>query len=227
MFYYTVCFIENTVLIALWTLNWQGYLAYGIELSKDSWYFYPGIVGHYVAFLAGVFFMIIYYYFFHPSGNINKRLLPHPIREQKIRIDSNPSSNRGRPNIGPISLELCNKGQNMKNDNAHKNGNETTAENKEIDLERPYELRVQVDDELSNAKRLSATPSLSSPVLDRVDSTNENIANPENAQPLNRSMSEPAVTPPLTLLSEDLYISTHRRLKAMHGKERFKSGDRP
>ena len=115
----------------------------------------------------------------------------------------------------------------MKNDNAHKNGNETTADNKEIDLERPYELSVHVDNELSNAKRLSATPSLSSPVLDRVDSTNENIANPENAQPLNRSMSEPAVTPPLTLLSEDLYISTHRRLKAMHGKERFKSGDRP
>ena len=152
-------------------------------------------------------------------------MLRHPIRDQKIETDIKPSSNRGRPNIGPISLELCNKGLTSK-DKDPKNGNEASTINKESDFERPGELHVHIEQELTNSKRLSATPSLSSPVLDRVDSNNESIANPEKFQPLNRSISEPAVTPPLTMPTEDLYVSTHRRLKAMHGKERFKSGDR-
>jgi hypothetical protein len=33
-----------------------------------SWYYYPGIIGHYLAFFAGLFFMIVYYVYFHPTG---------------------------------------------------------------------------------------------------------------------------------------------------------------
>ena len=33
-----------------------------------QWYYYPGIIGHYVSFFAGLFFMIIYYVYFHPTG---------------------------------------------------------------------------------------------------------------------------------------------------------------
>ena len=170
--------------------------------------------------------MVIYYYFFHPSGNINKTIILQHKRKPEREEDSKPSNNRGRPNMGPISLDMCNKGSDSL-DKDNQKVNKISTEIKRGNLERPQELHVNMNDELSSTNRLSATPSLSSPVLDRVDSTNENIANLENQQTLNRSASEPAVTPPLTLTAEDLqYISTHRRLKAMHGKERFISGDR-
>ena len=140
--------------------------------------------------------------------------------------ESKPSNNRGRPNIGPISLDECNKISNNSIEKENRNTKQKSLENMDSGLEKPHELYIQVDNEFSTSKPLSETPSLSSPVLDRVDSIKENIANSENIQPLNRSASEPAVTPPLLIPVEDLYVSTHRRLKAMHGKERFRSGDR-
>ena len=138
----------------------------------------------------------------------------------------NPSNSQGRPNIGPVSSEVCNKISINSNEKVHYSPKQNSFEKIETGVEKPQELYIHVDNEFSTSKPLSETPSLSSPVLDRVDSIKENIANPDNLQPLNRSASEPAVTPPLTITAEDLYVSTHRRLKAMHGKERFKSGDR-
>ncbi len=58
--YYGFCFAENTVLVGLWFVHAD---------SKDlTWYFYPGIVAHYLTFFAGVFFMVLYYACFHPTG---------------------------------------------------------------------------------------------------------------------------------------------------------------
>ena len=79
-----------------------------------------------------------------------------------------------------------------------------------------------MNEEQPNSKPV--TPSLSSPVLDNIDHTeNGQECIPENI--LNRSASVPTVTPPLNKPRVDLYLPSHRRLKAMHGKERFKSGD--
>jgi len=65
LFYYTFCFCENSALMVLWFF-------YGKQLATSegvlAWYFYPAIFGHYLAFFAGIFFMVIYYVFFHPSG---------------------------------------------------------------------------------------------------------------------------------------------------------------
>lgn len=58
LMFYTFCFCENSAMILIWFFC----------ANKSIWYYYPGIIGHYLAFFAGLFFMIIYYLYFHPTG---------------------------------------------------------------------------------------------------------------------------------------------------------------
>ena len=60
MIYYAFCLAENTALLVVWGLN----------TDPETWYFYPGVAGHYLAFFLGLAFMVTYYGCFHPSGRI-------------------------------------------------------------------------------------------------------------------------------------------------------------
>ena len=223
--------MENTILIALWVLHWTGIMVYGdtyfwstygMELGAN-WYFYPGIIGHYVAFTAGILFMIAYYYFFHPSGNINKSI--RPPRPKRTTSNDEPSNNRDPQNNEQFPLQIAEQNQTSMPDlHVGINLREDVSKTKVQETRRPKELYIEVDKELSNSKTACRTPSMSSPVLDKIDSVKENT--PEGIQlPINRSASVPAVTPPLSLPNVCLYVPAHRRLKAMHGKERFITGD--
>ena len=64
LMFYTFCFCENSAMILIWFFC----------ANKSIWYYYPGIIGHYLAFFAGLFFMIIYYLYFHPTGIGNEQL---------------------------------------------------------------------------------------------------------------------------------------------------------
>jgi len=57
MIYYAFCLAENTALLVVWGLN----------TDPETWYFYPGVAGHYLAFFLGLAFMVTYYGCFHPS----------------------------------------------------------------------------------------------------------------------------------------------------------------
>eukprot|EP00095_Tigriopus_kingsejongensis_P001254 maker-scaffold374_size191929-snap-gene-0.33 protein:Tk01254 transcript:maker-scaffold374_size191929-snap-gene-0.33-mRNA-1 annotation:"hypothetical protein DAPPUDRAFT_43071" len=62
--YYGFCFCENTFLIVVWFL----YANSNLPPGQEHWYYYPGIFGHYVMFFAAIFFMLLYYGVFHPTG---------------------------------------------------------------------------------------------------------------------------------------------------------------
>ena len=204
-------------------MHWHGFITYSayssidIQKTGELWYFYPGILGHYLAFFAGVGFMVTYYYFFHPSGDVNKSFLPRPKAPAVNEGIVEPSKHGEPQNNARIALDIIIKVPRT-NDDAH-----ISQSSERINRERPSELHIEVNEEPYNSKLV--TPSLSSPVLDNIDHIeNETTVNiPENI--LNRSASVPTVTPPLNKPRVDIYLPSHRRLKAMHGKERFKSGD--
>ena len=77
LFYYSFCFLENTALVAAW------FHARDDDVADDTeWYRLPGIVFHYVAFFAGLCFMLLYYGLFHPTGPV-KVDLPRLFRRNK------------------------------------------------------------------------------------------------------------------------------------------------
>ena len=55
----------------------------------------PGFVGHYTAFFLGLFFMLVYYIFFHPTGgahiDFNRFLLTTSKRRRKVNKESTES----------------------------------------------------------------------------------------------------------------------------------------
>lgn len=60
LLYYTFCLLENSAIIAIWFLS--------DKTNRTDWYVFPAMTGHYLAFFAGIFFMICYYLWFHPTG---------------------------------------------------------------------------------------------------------------------------------------------------------------
>ena len=72
LLYYTFCLIENTAIITIWFVS--------PSTSLTSWYVFPAMVGHYLAFFAGIMFMICYYLWFHPTGGID---IPWPMLGDK------------------------------------------------------------------------------------------------------------------------------------------------
>ena len=204
-------------------MHWHGFItysAYGRLETGEIWYFYPGIIGHYLAFTAGVGFMVTYYYFFHPSGDVNKSFLSRRPKRSAMNEETVEPSKQCEPqNNDRISLDNIAKYSTTIDHSRISQRTNTAKIDREY--ERPTELYVEVNEEYSNSKPV--TPSLSSPVLDNIDHVNGQESIPENT--LIRSASVPTVTPPLTKPRVDLYLSAHRRLKAMHGKEKFRSGD--
>ena len=43
-------------------------ILFHFSVDKSLWFVYPAMVGHYVAFFGGIFFMLCYYIWFHPTG---------------------------------------------------------------------------------------------------------------------------------------------------------------
>jgi len=58
LMYFLFSFCENTALLAVWF--WQ--------VDRSLWFVYPALIGHYAAFFGGIFFMLSYYIWFHPTG---------------------------------------------------------------------------------------------------------------------------------------------------------------
>lgn len=78
LLYYTFCLIENTAIITIWFVS--------PSTSLTSWYVFPAMVGHYLAFFAGIMFMICYYLWFHPTGGID---IPWPMLGDKKKNINN------------------------------------------------------------------------------------------------------------------------------------------
>ncbi|XP_071523505.1 XK-related protein 6-like isoform X2 [Panulirus ornatus] len=55
--YYTLCGIENLLMVILWL----------IYADSSLWYYIPGVVFHFFSFALGITFMSIYYRFLHPT----------------------------------------------------------------------------------------------------------------------------------------------------------------
>lgn len=66
LIYYTICFVENTIFMVVWALYAEDKLNWRNE--EHLWYYYPGIICHYILFFAGLVFMLTYYVTLHPSG---------------------------------------------------------------------------------------------------------------------------------------------------------------
>ena len=162
----------------MWALHWHGVVTYGTAYSESdlqtdsaSWYFYPGIIGHYLAFAAGVLFMVTYYYFFHPSGNINKSFNPYSNRFAAANKDKQePSNSHDIQNNTRISLESAN----VKPANERYQVKMSSLTEMETEVQRPTELHIQVENDASSSRAICVTPSLSSPVLDHIDCLNDN-----------------------------------------------------
>ena len=70
-----------------------------MEMASNFYFLFrwhlPGFVGHYTAFFLGLFFMLVYYIFFHPTGgahiDFNRFLLTTSKRRRKVNKESTES----------------------------------------------------------------------------------------------------------------------------------------
>lgn len=78
IFFYVICFIENSIATAVWG---------SIEYSKlkNTYYYMPLIILNILSFIVGILFMIIYYKVFHPSKGMKRR---HKVNNSVAVIDS-------------------------------------------------------------------------------------------------------------------------------------------
>jgi len=76
LLYYTFCLVENTAIISIWFLSLS-------STNLGSWYVFPAMMGHYLAFFAGIMFMLCYYLWFHPTGGID---IPWPLFGTKKKM---------------------------------------------------------------------------------------------------------------------------------------------
>lgn len=118
LIYYMFCFCENTALISIWFL----YANVNLRPGELNWYYYPGIVGHYLAFFGGIFFMVTYYTFFHPTGVEINFFCWQQSGGHRLPEGSNPNTFLERPNFldlredqvvsGSVDRELAVEGAN-------------------------------------------------------------------------------------------------------------------
>lgn len=93
-FYYTICFLENSIAIVLWsTCNYTKLVRF--------WWYVPLLVTTYILFFIGIFSMIVYYTKYHPeigsinrSGNISHQIAENDEKKSPI-IDKNEKSSIG------------------------------------------------------------------------------------------------------------------------------------
>jgi len=237
--YYSFCFCENTALIAVWIM----YAAH--HDSYQRWYFYPGIVGHYLAFFTGLAFMMIYYGFFHPS-EIKRFSFKATKRQRPFVTRSAPSGkNMNDENLFYKGLRRI---SNLRN-NAN---NQSGINEEESQIERPIELKVTappVDVEggagvegggdggacaaavggnrpatsLSGGGGGKISPSLSSPAeLDAQDSSSVS-GNARSSNSLQKSASMPAKSMGIPLAFK---LQPPRSIKAMGSVRTLRSNFR-
>ncbi|CAG0893728.1 unnamed protein product [Darwinula stevensoni] len=56
--FYILVFSENSTLVIMWFMN---------TIHSQMWYKIPALVVHFVTFALGIAFMLVYYFFFHPT----------------------------------------------------------------------------------------------------------------------------------------------------------------
>jgi len=86
LLYYSFCLVENSAIICIWFLS--------PSTSLASWYVFPAMVGHYLAFFAGIMFMLCYYLWFHPTGGIE---ISFPHFRGKKKLPSDPVDTSSEP----------------------------------------------------------------------------------------------------------------------------------
>jgi len=86
LLYYTFCLVENTAIITIWFLS--------PSTNLGSWYVFPAMVGHYLAFFSGIMFMLVYYLWMHPTGGIE---IPWPLSKGR--------GLRSEPKVGEAHTE--------------------------------------------------------------------------------------------------------------------------
>ena len=84
LLYYTFCLVENTAIITIWFLS--------PTTKMGAWYVFPAMVGHYLAFLLGIMFMVVYYIWMHPTGGIE---IPWPISPNTRNVKDETKASRG------------------------------------------------------------------------------------------------------------------------------------
>lgn len=66
-FYYTICFLENTCALILWS-TWAN------ADVKKCWWFFPLVIVTFCSFFLGIALMLIYYWYFHPQRGIRSKV---------------------------------------------------------------------------------------------------------------------------------------------------------
>lgn len=106
--FYSFCFVENTCLITFWFL----YANSNLGIGETHWYWIPGMVGHYVMFFSGIFFMVTYYVCFHPSGVEMPRALRQikkGARRRRAVSEKDRRNNGAEPEVKPQFVSLCDR----------------------------------------------------------------------------------------------------------------------
>jgi len=164
LIYYTFCCCENSALIFVWFITTQ-------DTQKGQWYYYPGIIGHYVSFFAGLFFMIIYYVYFHPTG----------IEVEFFNIKRGSYHNQN--NITPSELLDTENQPIIVMPTSSENSQKTTHE---------IELRTLLLQEQTNNKKKSlSTPVLDEKTLAELEEEKNLRKEKDNHKKIRKTLSEP------------------------------------
>lgn len=59
-FFYAICFLENVICVVL-------YVNFSTEEAKQEFYFLPLCILSIVPFIVGIFFLVLYYWRYHPN----------------------------------------------------------------------------------------------------------------------------------------------------------------
>ncbi len=84
LIFYSLMFVENTVLLAMWYL----------EGGRETMYAIPAAVFVWGGFFLGIFFMMIYYRFLHPNGGIRlcQRQQPQDVEKPPALPQASPET---------------------------------------------------------------------------------------------------------------------------------------
>ena len=96
--FYTIMLVENILLIALWTLGDRETLLYGWNRTQV-------FVAVFLSFFLGLFFMVIYYKFFHVR-KLSGTLSYSPNEESKPRKQQSPSQCSEDPAVTVFNCAL-------------------------------------------------------------------------------------------------------------------------
>ena len=155
LIYYGFSLAENTALVALW---------FASSDRDKSWYYYPGIVAHYVMFFVGLSFMALYYGCFHPTGRRTLKLsgVLRRMGRKKGNKKSEEEAPRQEEEGGPTFIDLREM-----NARAQKREEEEDCVSLEVKVEEAKDLKLskaslsksspQIEDAPDGSARAEAT----------------------------------------------------------------------